>query len=195
MSVHACTPVKRVRTLAAALLSVRIDATASSTIVGRDAIEFDRRADDTGADRLGEDQCVANLCAGVGEDARRIDGARDRVSKFDLLVLHGMPAEKRDAGFAEFVVPTLEDGGDDVDVESLFGKARNRERRERPPAHRIDIAQRIGRGDLAIDIRVVDDRRKEINRLHKRRATLPRVHTCIVCGPEIDQDSRVVLRR
>jgi hypothetical protein len=31
--------------------------------------------------------------------------------------------------------------------------------------------------------------------LHERRSTLPQVHTGIVCGPEVDKDTRIVLRR
>ena len=54
--------------------------------------------------------------------------------------------------------------------------------------------QRVGRGDLAVDERVVDDRREEIDGLHERRPALPPVHTRIVRGPEVDQDPRVGLR-
>ena len=60
-------------------------------------------------------------------------------------------------------------------------------------AHRIHVAQRIRRGDLAVDIRVVDDRREEIHRLHQRRTTLPRVHTGIVRSPVVDQDAWISL--
>ena len=74
-----------------------------------------------------------------------------------------------------------------------FGKAGDRQRGERPAAHRIDVAQRIGGGDLAVDVRVVDDRREEIHRLHQRRPTLPRVHTGIVRSPEVDQDAWIGL--
>ena len=42
-------------------------------------------------------------------------------------------------------------------------------------------------------IRVVDDRREEIHRLHERRTTLPRVHTCIVRSPVVDQDAWIGL--
>jgi hypothetical protein len=42
---------------------------------------------------------------------------------------------------------------------------------------------------LAIGVRVVDDGREEIDRLHERRAARPRVHTRIVRGPEVDQDT------
>ena len=60
-------------------------------------------------------------------------------------------------------------------------------------AHRIDVAQRIRGRDLAVDVRVVDDRREEVDSLHQRRPAIPPVHTRIVRGPEVDEDT-VVLR-
>ena len=69
----------------------------------------------------------------------------------------------------------------------------DRQRRQRPSAHRIHVAQRIRRRDLTVDIRVVDDRREEIHRLHQRRSALPRVHTCIVRSPVVDQDAWISL--
>ena len=53
---------------------------------------------------------------------------------------------------------------------------------------------RVGGGDLAVDVRVVDDRREEIDGLHERRSALPPIHTRIVRGPEVDQDTVVGLR-
>ena len=37
----------------------------------------------------------------------------------------------------------------------------------RPPAHGVDVRQRVGRGDLAKQKRVVDHRRKEVDGLHE----------------------------
>ena len=136
---------------------------------------------------------IARLRAGVGEDARRIDGAGDRIAKLDLAIADRVPAEQRDAGFAQLVEAAAEDRGDGFGIEIVFGKRRDRQRRERTAAHRIHVAQRIGRGDLAVEIRVVHDRREEIDRLHQRRSTLPRVHTGIVRSPVVNQDAWVGL--
>ena len=37
----------------------------------------------------------------------------------------------------------------------------------RPPAHGVDVRQRVGRGNLAKQKRVVDHRREEVDGLHK----------------------------
>ena len=79
-------------------------------------------------------------------------------------------------------------------LEPVLRERRDRERGQRTAAHRIDVADGVGRGDLAVDVRVVDDRREEIDGLHQRRPALPPVHTRIVRGPEVDQDTVVGLR-
>ena len=99
-----------------------------------------------------------------------------------------MTAEERDTGLAQLVEAALKHGADDVALESVFGKARNRQRRERPASHRVDIADRISGGNLAVDVRVVDDWREEVDGLDQGRAAVPPVHTRIVRGPEIDED-------
>src|SRR5262249_53504677 len=97
-------------------------------------------------------------------------------------------AEERNAGLAQLVVPALKNRGDRRAVEIVFGKAGDRERRERPGAHRVHVTHRVGRGNLAVDVRVVDDRGEEVNGLYERRSPLPLVHTRIVRGPEVDED-------
>src|SRR6185436_10320108 len=62
------------------------------------------------------------------------------------------------------------------------------QRRQRATTHRVHIAECVCGGDLAVDVRIVDDGREEIDRLHQRWSALPPVHTRIVRGPEIDKD-------
>ena len=194
MSVHACTPLKVAITSAALLFNGASTTTASSaTACGArsNLIAVPTTPVPIGLVSI---STSPGLAPRVGEYPRGIDRAGDGVAELHLLVLHRVTAEERDAGFAQLVEPALKDGGDRVVVEALFRKARDRERRDRPSAHRVDVAHRIRRGDLSVDIRVVDDRREEVHRLHQRRSTLPRVHTGIVCSPEVDQDARISLR-
>ena len=57
--------------LDAAALSVVIDLTASSTLSARRLAAFERGGDDAGAERLGQNQRVADLHADVAEDLDR----------------------------------------------------------------------------------------------------------------------------
>ena len=157
----------------------------------RRAIEFDGRSDDAGAERLGEEQNVAGARAAVGENPRGIDRSGDGVPEFDFLILHGVAAKQRDARFAQLVESAAKDFADGPGLEALFRERGDRERGQRPAAHRVDVADGVGRGDLAVDVRVVDDRREEVDGLHERRSALPREHTRIVRGPEVDEDAVV----
>ena len=62
------------------------------------------------------------------------------------------------------------------------------ERRERTAAHGIDVGQRIGRRDLPVGKRVVDDRREEIRRLHQRAVAVDAIHPGVVSGGRADQE-------
>jgi hypothetical protein len=102
-----------------------------------------------------------------------------------------MSAEQRDSGFAQLVVSALKHRRDDARLEPVLRKAGDSQRGQRATAHRVDVADGVRGGDLAVDVRVVHDRREEIHRLHERRSALPSVHTRIVRGPEVDEDAVV----
>jgi hypothetical protein len=80
-------------------------------------------------------------------------------------------------------------------AEAFLREAGDRERGQRARAHRIDVAQRIGGRDLPVDVRVVDDRREEIDGLDERGPTLPGVDAGVVGVAEIDQDARIGFER
>ena len=63
MSVHACTPSSDASAAAAARFNIRIDADRRVDDRWRGTIELDRRPDDAGAERLGEDQRIAGTRA------------------------------------------------------------------------------------------------------------------------------------
>src|SRR5262249_9414353 len=83
------------------------------------------------------------------------------------------PPRKRHTRLAEHVESAGEDRANRFDVERVFRERRDRKRRQRHAAHSVDVAQRVGGGDLAVHVRVVDDRREEVDRLDQRRSALP----------------------
>ena len=80
----------------------------------------------------------------------------------------------------------------DLDV-AVVRKADHRQRAHRPAAHGIHIAQRVGGGDLAEDIGVVDDGREEVDRLDQRQLRRELIHSGVVGCVEADEHIRVVL--
>ena len=185
-------PAKRSSTPAAARFSVVIDRTAASMAACGRAAELQRGRDDAGANRLGQEQRVAGHGPRIRQHARRMDLAGHRVAELDLRVLDRVSAEQRDAGLGQLVETAGEDPLQDGAV-GVFRKRGDRQRGERPAAHRVDVAQRVGGGNLPVDERIVDDWREEIDRLHERARLVEPVHTCIVRGPIVDQDPVVVL--
>ena len=63
------------------------------------------------------------------------------------------------------------------DAQQVHGMAR-------PPAHGVDVRQRVGRGDLAKQERVVDHRREEVDGLHEAKVLPYAEDACIVGGIE-----------
>jgi hypothetical protein len=60
-------------------------------------------------------------------------------------------------------------------------------------AHGVDIAERVGGGDLAEDVRVVHDRREEIHGLDEGLVGRDLIHSGVVGVIEADQDIGVML--
>ena len=63
---------------------------------------------------------------------------------------------------------------------------------ERPPAHGVDVAQRIGCGNRSVGVRVVDDGREEIDRRDQRLVVAQPVDGSIVRVTETDQQVGIV---
>ena len=60
-------------------------------------------------------------------------------------------------------------------------------------AHGVDIAQRVGGRNLAEDVGVVDDGRKEIDRLDERQLGRELIHAGVVGCIEADQHVGIML--
>ena len=83
----------------------------------------------------------------------------------------GMPAAEHAACAA------FEDAADGRGRQHGDRHADQRQREQRARAHRVDVRQRVGRGDAAEVVRVVDDRHEEVgrrdDRVLRRRASRP----------------------
>jgi hypothetical protein len=103
-----------------------------------------------------------------------------------------MTTEERDIRFPELFEPAEKDLPDHRPIQ-IFWERRNRECGQRTAAHGVDVTQRVGRRDLAVYERIVDDGGEEIDGLHQRAPLIQPVHTGIVRGPIIDEDPVVVV--
>ena len=146
------------------------------------------------AQRLGEQQAVTGLRSGIAEDVARINQAGDGVSKLHLLVAHAVAADHRAPGFHHLGKAARQNLLEDFQT-SLRRKADMRQRRDGPPAHGIDIAQRIGGRDLPENIGIIHHGREEIHGLHQGHIRADLINSGVVGVIETYQDIRICLLR
>lgn len=125
-----------------------------------------------------------------------MNDARDGVTELDLTVADGMAAENDDTRGAT----TLLTAANDVEQPRhlwifVVGIADEIESRLRRAAHRIDVAQRVGGGDLAVYEGIVDDRRKKVDSLDDGQVLGQLVDTGVVVGVRADEEMGIVIAR
>jgi hypothetical protein len=73
----------------------------------------------------------------------------------------------------------VQDAREDVRIQRLR-EGGDVEREQHLAAHRVDVAQGVGGGDGAEGVRIVDDRRKEIQRLDDRDVVREAIDSSVV---------------
>ncbi len=131
---------------------------------GRTQPALDRGRDQARAERLGQVEEVARPRPIVRDHAVGMHLADHRIAEFRLGVVHGMTADDRDPGLRHLRSPAGHDLFQQAGVQLLAWKRGDAKREERPRAHRVDVAESVGRRNRAELRRVVDDGREEIDR-------------------------------
>ena len=131
-----------------------------------DELALDGCGDDTRANRLGQQQDIAHACTAVSEHAVERDKAAHGQAVLGLVVVDGVAARDGAAGLDALVGATRQNLPGNLNAQAT-GYAEQVHGMTRPPAHGVDVRQRVGRGDLAKQERVVDHRREEVDGLHE----------------------------
>ena len=133
----------------------------------RNRTAFERGREDARAERFGEHEHVARTGAGVGDDALRVHVPVTAIPYFGSASLIVWPPRiatpaaraTREPPFRMRArIARSRSSGNAAMLSAVSGRA----------AHRVDVGERVGRGDAAEVVRIVDDRREEIDRLHER---------------------------
>ncbi len=135
-----------------------------------------------GAERLRQHEHVAGTCAGVRHDALRVYRSGDGEAVLRLVVFHGVAAEDRHAGLGGDRRAAFDDPREDLGAELFDREGGDVQRGQRRPAHRVDVAQRVRRGDAAEVVRIVDDGREEVDGLDECEIVAEAVDAGIVAG-------------
>ena len=120
-----------------------------------------------------------------------MDETADTEAILGLCIFDGVTAADDGSGFPDFLVTAPQDLAGDLCVQ-IFRNAENVHGQLRCASHRINVAERIGRGDLSIGKRVVYHRRENIHGLNQRRRVVYPVNSGIVAGIEAHKKIGVV---
>jgi hypothetical protein len=96
------------------------------------------------------------------------------------------------SGFDHLGKAASQDAFENFEI-GFVGEADQGERGERASAHGVDVAERVGGGDLAEGVRIVDDGRKEVDGLHECLVGRELIHSGVVGSVKADQNVGVVL--
>ncbi len=187
-SVAACTasPTSTAASRAPAL-SVVITSTARATSrVGR-RVALERGGDHSEPDRLREHEHVADPGARVGEHVVGMHGADDGESVLRLGVVDRVAAADERTGRAQDLGAPVEHPREQVEGQALARPGDEVQREQWRAPHRVDVGQRVRRGDAAPVERVVDDRGEEVGGDHDGEVVAQPVHRGVVGGVEPDE--------
>ena len=135
---------------------------------------------DAYAERLGQDQLVADLPCSVGEqfvgmhEAQR-DQSVDRLLAVDRVTASNRHTRRRTHGCA-----ARQDLADHLHRHHAHRHAHDREGEDRRCPHGIDVREGVGRGDAAEFERIVDHRHEEVRRRHQRLGIVQTPHGGVV---------------
>ena len=106
-----------------------------------------------------------------------------------------MAAENGDAGLRRNRGAAFENAGENFQRQGLGGKCRDVECSDRLRAHRVNIRECVRCSDAAEVVRVVDDRRKEVDGLHDREIVAHAKDARIVVHSETDEHAWIDRKR
>src|SRR5438067_8336445 len=104
-----------------------------------------------------------------------------------------MSADDRATNFGSFLETAAENSGNRFWRNEIDWKAHKIQRGDRSAAHRENIRERIGGGDLSVGERVVHDRCKKVHGLHERTMSVQTVNAGVVERARIHQNVPIAI--
>ena len=123
--------------------------------------------------------------ANIFEDAVGMDESRDAQAVLWLVILTGVDARDDASGLDGFGMPTLQNGANVV-FRKAVRHAQKVHRHSWLAAHGVHVAQRVRRGDLAEEIRIIHNGGEEVDRLNDGDLVGDAVHGGVVTAVVAD---------
>ncbi|RMS11946.1 hypothetical protein ALP75_200600 [Pseudomonas syringae pv. actinidiae] len=147
------------------------------------------------AQRFGQVQHAAGLRGVVAFHVFFLHHAGDGQAEYRLRRIDGMAARQWDTGSVAHGATATDHFASHFGRQHIDWPAENGDGHQRIAAHRIDVADRIGRGDAAEVERVIDDRHEEVGGRDYAALVVQRVNRCIVTRGITDPEFRVQVLR
>src|SRR6059058_781179 len=103
----------------------------------------------------------------------------NRISELGFVIPDAVAAHDGAICLHHFGESACENSFENFEITFLW-KADKSERSERASTHGVDVAKRIGGGDLTEDVRIVNYGREEVDSLHQRGCGPDLIHASIV---------------
>ena len=140
-----------------------------------------------------EHKHVARTRARFSQQPVRMHETNRRKPDLRLLILDGVSPGDDRPGLAHFFRQPKYDLAGHVH-RKLRRQRGDVQRQNRARAHRVNIAERIGRGDRAVAVRVVYNRREEVRRDDERVLRVQPVHRSVIGRANANQQIGVICR-
>ena len=148
--------------------------------------------DEPHAQRLGQDELVSGPPGVIGIEVVRIYQPSNGKAVLDACIRNGVPTCQNAPRFGHLFGSAAQDLAQNIQIHA-FRETDQVQRRLHFAAHRIDIAEGIGRRDLAKRIGVLHHGREEIHRLYQCDILRDFINGGIVPAVVADQQIRVFL--
>src|SRR4029077_10587630 len=116
-----------------------------------------------------------------------INQAGNGITKLHVFVANGVAADYGAARLGHFRQSTAKDLFQNFKI-ALCGKGYDRECRDRSSAHGVNVAERVGRCNLAKRERLINNRSEEVDCLNQRHSRAETIYAGIITGLEANQD-------
>jgi hypothetical protein len=136
--------------------------------------------DDPGTERFGEDKGISGLHADVADHLIGMHDSGDGHAVLQLFVDDAVAADHDRACCPDALRSAVDDVGQHAEIELTFWERDDVERRSRSTSHCVHVAQRVRRSDLAERIRVVHNRREEVDGVDDRQILPQTEYPCVV---------------
>ena len=143
-------------------------------------VSLECRGQNPGAEPLGQHQSIPRAGTRVSDDPAGIDNAGHREAVFELGIIDGVATYHDRPRLGELLEPPTEDLCQDLEGEGAPREAGDREGGPWHPSHGVDVGEGVRRRDRSERVRVIDDRREEIDRAHDREVVAQAKHSRVV---------------